>query len=294
YNFGFTRLSLGIQDFDEAVQKCINRKQSYEQVNQLTQQARAIGYESVNYDLIYGLPLQTRDTVKKTIEKVLELKPDRIAFYSYAHVPWLKPGQRRYTEKDLPNAALKRSLYECGRNMFEKAGYEETGMDHFALPNDALSIAKYNKKLYRNFMGYTTFAGELLIGLGVSSISDTGGAFAQNEKTVEDYYARIQSYEIPVTKGHILTKEDIILRKHIMSIMCHEETNWNNPDTQCSTINEALPDLLEMEADGLINLKQQGIKVTDTGKPFLRNICMAFDARLQHKKQTNQLFSKSI
>jgi oxygen-independent coproporphyrinogen-3 oxidase len=294
YSLGFRRISLGIQDFDTNVQYIINRMQSYEAVEKVTEQARTIGYTSVNYDLIYGLPLQTELSIHKTIEKVIQLQPDRIAFYSYAHVPWIKPGQRKFTEADLPIGNTKRLLYEKGRKAFEDAGYVEIGMDHFALPSDQLHQAEKNKILNRNFMGYTTSHTQLLIGLGASSISDSWNGFVQNEKKVEDYYKKIEQGVFPFFKGHLLSAEDLILRQHILNIMCRQETNWVNKNNQCDGVYAAIERLKEIEADGLISLTSSGLTVLPKGKPFLRNICMAFDARLWQKQSSTPLFSTSV
>lgn len=294
YNLGFKRLSLGIQDFDKKVQDIINRIQTYEAVKNVTEQARKIGYTSINYDLIYGLPLQTAESMKDTIEKVIALHPDRIAFYSYAHVPWIKPGQRKFTEADLPEGEAKRLLYENGRLAFEQAGYVEIGMDHFALPNDQLHIADKNKQLHRNFMGYTTFHTQLLVGLGASSISDAWNGFVQNEKRVEDYYRKIEQGVFPFFKGHVLTTEDLILRKHILNIMCQQETSWANKEEQCEAIDAAIERLTEMEMDGLLSITPYRLNVTPEGKAFLRNICMAFDAKLWRKQSAVEIFSRSV
>ncbi len=294
YKLGFKRISLGIQDFDPKVQHIINRIQTVEAVEKVTQQARDLGYTSINYDLIYGLPLQTTASMHATIEKVIDLKPDRIAFYSYAHVPWLKPGQRKFTEADLPAGNVKRQLYEQGRAALENAGYIEIGMDHFALPNDPLNIAEKNKTLHRNFMGYTTSKSKLLIGLGTSSISDSWTGFAQNEKKVEDYYTALNEDRFPFFKGHVLTAEDLIMRKHILNIMCNQETNWENEEDQCDEILNAVEKLHDLEADGLVELTAFNLKVTEAGKPFLRNICMAFDVRMARKQAETQIFSKAV
>lgn len=294
YNLGFRRVSLGIQDFDIKVQRIINRIQSFEAVKIATENARKIGYTSINYDLIYGLPLQTEQSMKETIEKVIQLHPDRIAFYSYAHVPWIKPGQRKFTEADLPEGQIKRALYENGRKAFEKAGYYEIGMDHFGLQDDPLNIALKNKKLHRNFMGYTTTQTQLLIGLGVSAISDSWTGFVQNEKKVEDYYKKLEQGILPFFKGHILSKEDTIFRKHILNIMCNQETSWNKPEEQCDELYPAIERLKEMESDGLVSLSPFHLSVTPAGKPLIRNICMAMDARLWSQQPKTQLFSKTI
>lgn len=293
YKLGFRRVSFGIQDFDAKVQDVINRVQTYEQVKNIVETARQIGY-TINFDLIYGLPLQTRATIIDTIDKVNILKPDRIAFYSYAHVPWLKPGQRKFTEADLPVDVEKRVLYEIGRDMFHKAGYEEIGMDHFALKTDSLYRAEISKKLHRNFMGYTHNYTQLMMGLGVSSISDTWFSYMQNVKKVEDYQELIGKGEFPVFKGHILNEVDLILRKHILNIMCRFETSWNQEHEQCEELNDALGRLSEMEKDNIIILTPNNLKVTKKGRAFLRNICMAFDARLWKNIPQTEIFSSSM
>jgi len=291
YQLGFRRLSLGIQDFDPAVQEIINRNQSFAQVKAITDAARAIGYTSINYDLIYGLPLQKMASVEETIRQVLSLMPERIAFYSYAHVPWLKPGQRKFTEDDLPRDNEKLALYERGRDLLLKAGYFDIGMDHFSLVNDSLFKASKNETLHRNFMGYTDQRTQLLIGLGVSSVSDSWIAFAQNTKQVETYLDTVDQGKFPLVKGHILTASDLKIRKHILNIMCkgHTECSWQ--DFQISQIRERL---VPLEDDGLIELYPDELRVTKAGKSFLRNICMAFDERLWNKQPQSQLFSKAI
>lgn len=291
FQMGFKRLSLGIQDFDPKVQQIINRRQTFEEVKMVTENARNLGYHSINYDLIYGLPLQNIAGLQNTLDKVILLKPDRIAFYNYAHVPWIKPGQRMFTELDLPNHKLKQELYELGRSRLIEAGYQEIGMDHFALPTDSLYQALQEQELHRNFMGYTHQYTQLMIGLGVSSISDSWTAFAQNVKKVEDYLELIDAGEFPLFKGHLLTKDDLLMRKHILNIMCKGETNWNRIDLLNHNFKRGLYRLHEMELDGLIIKTDHQILVTPKGKRFLRNICSAFDARLHEAKPQEQLFS---
>jgi oxygen-independent coproporphyrinogen-3 oxidase len=291
HKLGFTRLSLGIQDFDPKVQLIINRIQSYEEVEEITIKARSAGYSSINYDLIYGLPLQSMEGLTDTIKSVLKLQPDRIAFYSYAHVPWVKPGQRRYTEEHLPTAEAKQQLYEQGRAMLKAGGYLEIGMDHFTNSSDSLCIAEKTGRLHRNFMGYTDQYSRLLIGLGVSAISDCWTGFAQNEKNVEAYLARIDSGAIPVVKGHLLNKEDLIIRKHILDLMCKGSTSWKDGSRQCDAFFEGLERMEEFAADGLVQINEDNLLVTDKGKRFLRNICMALDARLWNNQPKSQLFS---
>jgi oxygen-independent coproporphyrinogen III oxidase len=294
YNLGFRRASFGIQDFDKKVQYIIHREQSYEQVKEITEAARNIGYTSINYDLIYGLPLQTVESIVDTIEKVQSLKPDRIAFYSYAHVPWIKRGQRRFTEMDLPQGEKKRALYEKGRERLEEAGYIEIGMDHFSLKTDSLLYASVNKALHRNFMGYTTAHTKLLIGLGVSSISDSWTAFAQNVKTVEEYQRILNNNILPIFKGHVLDEEDLILRKHILNLMCRFETSWDEKKMEHPFLDETLANLSHMEDDNLIEIYHDKIIITEKGKPFVRNVCMAFDARLWRRQPETQLFSVTL
>lgn len=293
YQLGFKRLSLGIQDFDEKVQEIINRHQSVAQVTNVTQQARQIGYTSINYDLIYGLPLQSKEGLFATINEVIHLKPDRIAFYGYAHVPWVKPGQRKFTEADLPDTQERQELYELGRKMLTEAGYIEIGMDHFALTTDSLYTAQVNGNLHRNFMGYTHQYTRLMIGLGVSSISDTWDGFAQNVKKVEEYLALIDANEIPVFKGHILTAEDLLMRKHILNLMCKNATNWDKIDLMNHNFKRSLSLLHDLEADKLIIRHENSIEVTKLGERFLRNICVAFDARLNDKQFEEKVFSNA-
>ncbi len=294
YDLGFKRVSFGIQDFDEKVQIAINRLQNIEQVKKVVDEARAIGYTSINFDLVYGLPFQTLKSVTDTIHLVNELRPDRIAFYSYAHVPWLKPGQRKFTEKDLPEDEEKRQLYEKGLELFKENGYTDIGMDHFALPADTLYEAMNNKTLHRNFMGYTHNYTQLMVSLGASSISDTWDAFAQNYKTVEQYREAVYKNEFHIFKGQILSAEDLILRKHILNIMCKGLTSWEKPEQQCDALYAGLERLEELEKDGLVKVNGTQLEVSESGRTFLRNICMCFDAHYWAKSPTSKIFSSSI
>ncbi len=294
YDVGFRRLSLGIQDFDPEVQKIVNRIQPFEMVAEVVENARRIGYESINFDLIYGLPRQRYESVQDTIEKVNRLRPERIAFYSYAHVPWVKPGQRMFTEQDLPSGAEKRALYELGKEEFEKQGYVEIGMDHFALPEDELAQALQNETLHRNFMGYTSRHTQLMVGLGVSSISDSWSCFAQNRKKVEDYLEEVQAGRIPIYRGHVLTEEDLEVRRHILEVMCHFSTGWQPGSILDELIVRHKAQLTEMAADGLLELQSNRLTVTEIGKPFVRNICMLFDARLARKQPGLAVFSQTV
>ncbi len=295
YNLGFRRVSFGVQDYSEKVQKAINRIQPFQNVAKVTVLAKEIGYTSISHDLVFGLPFQTLNDVIDTINKTKSLSPDRLAFYSYAHVPWIKGnGQRGFKDEDVPKDNEKRQLYEQGKKQLHKHGYEEIGMDHFALQSDSMYKAFKDNTLHRNFMGYTTTNTRVMIGLGVSSISDSWTAFAQNEKKLEDYYARLDKNEIPVFKGHVLNTEDLIIRQHILNIMCQFTTSWNNNNFYFNELPSVLDTLKEMEDDGLLKINGTSLQVTEAGKPFVRNICMAFDLRLKRNKPERQLFSMTI
>jgi oxygen-independent coproporphyrinogen III oxidase len=295
YNLGFRRISYGVQDNDPDVQRIINRIQPLENVRKATETARATGFKSVNFDLIYGLPGQSLQSMEKTILQTLELKPDRIAFYSYAHVPWTSRGQRLFDENDLPSAELKMQLYQLSRRLFTAQGYIDIGMDHFALPSDDLFLARDGGWLHRNFMGYTTQRTGMLLGLGVSSISDAGEAFAQNEKTLQHYYDVINKNELAVTKGYFLTQEDIHFRQYILDISCRGKTTFRTEDE--SPLQQfSFPELKKMEADGLLTWNGESLNVTKLGQHFIRNICRAFDLHLLRNESSAETkrYSKAI
>ncbi|MDV4316719.1 oxygen-independent coproporphyrinogen III oxidase [Acinetobacter indicus] len=295
YDLGFRRVSYGVQDYNEKVQKAIHRIQPYEHVQRVTEWARDIGYTSISHDLVFGLPFQNLDDVLNTIQQTTQLNPDRLAFYSYAHVPWIKGnGQRGFKDDDVPKDELKRTLYEEGKKKLLAHGYHEIGMDHFALKSDAMYQAFQQGSLHRNFMGYTASKTQLMIGLGLSSISDSWYSFAQNEKTLEDYYARLEQNEIPVFRGHVLTAEDLMIRRHILNLMCSFQTSWADPEMQFPELPEVLKQLEEMQEDGLLTLFEDHLQVTEQGKPFVRNICMAFDLRLKRKVPSTRIFSMTI
>ena len=295
YDLGFRRVSFGVQDYSDKVQHAIHRIQPFHNVAKVTLWAKEIGYTSISHDLVFGLPFQTLDDVLDTIDKTNALHPDRLAFYSYAHVPWIKGnGQRGFKDEDVPKDDEKRKLYEQGKLQLSKHGFVEIGMDHFALKTDSMYHSFKKGKLHRNFMGYTTTNTKVMIGLGVSSISDSWNAFAQNERVLEDYFARLDKNEIPILKGHILTDEDLIIRQHILNIMCQFETSWSDEKLQFSELPEVIVSLSEMEEDELLILNENQLIVTEKGKPFVRNICMAFDLHLKRKAPERQLFSMTI
>lgn len=294
YNLGFRRVSFGVQDNDPEVQRVINRIQPIENVIDVTEAARKIGYKSVNFDLIYGLPLQNIISIEKTILQCIDIKPDRIAFYSYAHVPWTSRGQRLFDEHDLPSAAEKISLYQLGKKLLMGHGYQDIGMDHFAMPEDDLNIARRQGRLHRNFMGYTTSKNSILIGLGVSAISDTGNAFAQNTKSLSEYYRAINKNNAATRKGYFLTEEDIRFRSYILNVSCNFQTHFDSVDFQL-LLQYSFPMLCVLEEDGLIKWNKEMVTVTMKGRHFLRNICSAFDMKLlQHQTSGSLMFSQAI
>ena len=295
YDLGFRRVSFGVQDYSETVQKAIHRVQPFHNVAKVTLQAREIGYTSIGHDIIFGLPFQEIEDIVDTIEKTKSLQPDRLAFYSYAHVPWIKGnGQRGFKDEDVPKDEKKRMFYEVGKKILREKGYYEIGMDHFALETDSLYQSFENGSLHRNFMGYSSSKTQLMIGLGVSSISDSWYSFAQNEKNIEDYYQLLEWNKLPVVKGHFLANEDLIIRKHILNLMCQFETSWNNTSAYFEELPDVIIQLQEMQDDGLLTVENKTIRIHEKGKPFIRNICMAFDLRLKRKIPENQLFSMTI
>ncbi|MEO1010514.1 MAG: oxygen-independent coproporphyrinogen III oxidase [Bacteroidota bacterium] len=295
YDLGFRRVSYGIQDYNKKVQRAIHRVQPFENVRRVTEQARAMGYDSIGHDIIFGLPHQTLSHIEQTLLMTRALNPDRLAFYSYAHVPWIKGnGQRGFLDEDLPSAGDKRRQYAKGKELLIRAGYTEIGMDHFARTSDALYRSMRSGGLHRNFMGYTASKTQLMIGLGVSSISDSWYSFAQNVKDLEEYARLVDQGTIPVFRGHVLSEEDRVIRRHILNLMCRLETSWEDEQLHFPGLPQVLGRLREMERDGLLQIFPQKIKVTETGRPFIRNICMAYDVLLHRKAPETRLFSMTV
>jgi oxygen-independent coproporphyrinogen-3 oxidase len=288
-SLGFNRISLGVQDFDPEVQRLVNREQPYEITKSITETARRLGYASVNYDLIYGLPRQTTVSFRRTVEQTVELRPDRIALYSFALVPWIKPAQRSYQDEDLPRAGEKRALYELARETLEHAGYVEIGMDHFALPEDGLAQAQRAGTLHRNFMGYAERRTRVLLGLGVSAISETPGCFHQNEKAFPVYERRVEQGEVPTFRGHVLSDHDRRLREQILTFMTSFQV-----DLLPEQSGDAQTFLDPLIRDGLVELRDRRMILTERGRPFLRNACMFFDARLREKDERPKIFSQAL
>ncbi|MFI5154920.1 MAG: oxygen-independent coproporphyrinogen III oxidase [Chitinophagales bacterium] len=295
YDLGFRRISYGVQDNDPLVQRAINRIQPIENVRRVTEDARSTGFTSVNFDLVYGLPFQTLEGEGKTIDEIITLRPDRIAFYSYAHVPWKMKAQRLFDENDLPSAELKTQIYLLGREMFTDAGYHDIGMDHFALPSDDLYHSFVLGMLHRNFMGYTALHSEILLGLGVSSISDIGIGYAQNHHEIENYYRSIKSNELAIHKGYFLDETDQAFKKYILEIACRGRTSLRA--SHRDILDEyTLPMLKPMEEDGLLRIEGNEIIVSQQGQQFIRVICQAFDIKWQKEKEPEQekKFSRAI
>lgn len=292
YDLGFRRVSFGVQDYDQAVQVAINRLQPFENVKKVTELAREIGYTSISHDLVYGLPFQNTTQFEKTIRKTIELSPDRLSLYSYAHVPWLKGnGQRGFDENNLPGPAAKRQLYELGRVIFEENGYAEIGMDHFARQDDSLFKASKEGQLNRNFMGYTTTQSKCLLGLGVSAISDSWTALSQNTKSLDEYIHLTKNHIFPLLRGHIQSEEDMLWRNYIQNLMCRFEADFSIDDLD----QEQIQQLLSLQEDGIITLEYNKIRVTAEGRAFIRNVCIVFDKYIRQTGSVIQnTFSKAI
>lgn len=289
YKLGFQRVSMGVQDFDLEVQKLVNRIQPENITKDLTDAAREMGYTSVNYDLIYGLPKQDVTKITDLVQKTIEHRPDRIALYSFALVPWIKPTHRIFKDEDLPVGAAKRELYEVSRKMLLNAGYKEIGMDHFALPTDSLYTSLENGELHRNFMGYAAHRTDLLLGLGVSSISETPDMFHQNEKKLPVYERLISENKVATFRGHKLSEEDKTYRELILKLMTRWEVDLTGEDAE--DLKTYLSSALE---DELMKFEGHKLIVTEKGNPFLRNICMGLDKRLRSKNPDRKVFSQSI
>jgi oxygen-independent coproporphyrinogen III oxidase len=295
---GFNRLSFGVQDFDPAVQKAVHRVQPAQQVFDLVAAARRLGFESVNVDLIYGLPLQTPESFERTLAQVNELRPDRIALYAYAHLPERFKPQRRIHAAELPSGGAKVAMLSRSLDAFTDAGYVYIGMDHFALPDDALAVAKRQGRLHRNFQGYSTQADCDLIALGVSSIGRVGATYSQNAKTMDEYCDLLDQGHLPVVRGLALTRDDLIRRAVIMALMCQGQLQFESINLAWLVdfkkyFAAELSQLEDMQAQGLVQLSDTGIQVTAMGWFFVRGVAMVFDRYLQADRNRAR-FSKII
>jgi oxygen-independent coproporphyrinogen-3 oxidase len=298
---GFNRLSFGIQDFTETVQEAIRRRQPEDLTRALYWFAREAGFDSINFDLVYGLPRQTVETFRRTLASVTDMLPDRIAVYSYAHVPWLRPNQKVIDPFDLPDANGKRALVGSAIDAFVRSGYVPIGMDHFALPDDDLAIASRERRLHRNFMGYTTRPAPDSVAVGISAIGDVRGAFAQNYKTLARYYQAIDAGTFPIERGYALSDDDQVRRYVITELMCNFEVSRRAVDRKFGIefgayfANElaALDTSDGPVADGLLEIDDETLTVTPRGRLFVRNVCMTFDRYLKsHEGQP--VFSRTI
>jgi oxygen-independent coproporphyrinogen III oxidase len=286
---GLTRISLGVQDFDAEVLRLVNRPQPFELTARLCEMARAAGYESINFDLIYGLPGQTPDKMSRLAEQVISLRPDRLAVYSFARVPWIKPAQRKFKDEDVPVAEAKRALYEVLRDRLLSAGYEEIGMDHFALPHDTLARAAREGTLHRNFMGYTDRRTTALLGLGVSAISETPQCYHQNEKVITVYERRVAGGEVPTLRGHLLSDDDRHRADRIRALMTRGRVPVAAGDL--TGAEEALAALID---DGIVEVTAGELTLTPESKPFLRNVAALFDVYLRRPTHDGPTYSKAI
>ena len=283
---GFNRLSFGVQDFDPAVQKAVHRVQSFEQVESLMASARSLGFESINLDLIYGLPLQSGASLAQTLAQVNSLRPDRIALYSYAHLPQRFKPQRRIDDHKPPSASEKVAMFNLALQTLHDAGYDYIGMDHFALPGDSLAVAKRQGRLHRNFQGYSTQADCDLIGLGVSAIGKVGGHYCQNAKTIEEYADALAQGELPIVRGMVLSRDDLLRRAIIMAIMCQGRLDFGAVGVAWllnfrEVFADELARLRELEADGLLSFDDDGFSLTAQGWLMVRAVAMVFDKYCQ-------------
>jgi len=295
---GFNRISLGVQDFDPEVQKAVNRIQPVEQTLSIIQASRDAGYRSVSVDLIYGLPRQNMMTMARTLAKVIEANPDRIALYNYAHLPHLFKPQRRIVEAELPSGETKLDMLSLAIRRLGEAGYVYIGMDHFAKPTDDLAIAQQQGRLHRNFQGYSTHADSDLVACGVSAISSVGMTYSQNAKTLDEYYDRLDRNELPITRGIKLGLDDTLRRLIIQMLMCNFELSISSieqayPITFHEYFFTEVKALRALEQDGLLTLDNEWLSVTPKGRLLIRNVCMAFDRYLQ-SVPSQARYSKTI
>ncbi len=294
---GFSRASVGVQDHDAKVQAAVHRIQPYEQTKMAVDWIRETGFKSLNIDLIYGLPYQTVDSFKNTLDEVLELQPDRFAVFSYAHVPWIKPAQRIFATEALPSAELKLQLLKLTIEKLTSAGFVYIGMDHFARAEDELAVAQKKHTLQRNFQGYSTHGGADIYSFGMSSISQTDGIYWQNVKELPAYYAALDDGQLPLAKGYILTEDDKIRRQTIMRLMCDMGLDYGLMSQYLELdfkayFAEELDSLRDLEADGLIEENHRGFVVTEFGRLLIRNIAMRFDS--YQKTPAERRFSRTI
>jgi oxygen-independent coproporphyrinogen-3 oxidase len=297
-NNGFNRISMGVQDFNEKVQKYVNRIQPEDMTRQTVQWIRELGFKSINLDLIYGLPFQTVDSFAETVEKIIDISPDRIAVFNYAHVPWMKKHMALIHQEDLPAPEIKLDILKTTIEQLTGAGYVFIGMDHFAKPEDDLSIALKEKKLYRNFQGYSTNADADLYAFGITGISQLQNVYSQNYKTERGYYKLLDEETLPTAKGYQLTEDDRIRRFVIMKLMCDFELNFPQVEEKFKInfkdyFSRGLSNLKEMDTDNLVEISEGGLMVKDMGRLLIRNIAMNFDGFIERKEDTAK-YSRTV
>jgi oxygen-independent coproporphyrinogen-3 oxidase len=297
-NNGFNRISMGVQDFYEKVQKAVNRIQPEDLTRKVVSWVKGLKFQSINLDLIYGLPFQTTETFAETVDKIIDISPDRIALFNYAHVPWMKKHQTLIREEDIPKPEVKLEILKMSIEKLTDAGYVFIGMDHFAKPDDDLTIAMKEKKLYRNFQGYSTNAGADLYAFGITSISQLKNIYAQSYKTEKEYYTALDNENVPTAKGYRLNGDDQIRREVIMKIMCDFELNFNSIEEKFKIkfkdyFKWGLNNLKEFEADDLIVMNDEGFKVKDMGRLLIRNIAMNFDGYIERKEDRSK-YSRTL
>ncbi|MHC4492295.1 MAG: oxygen-independent coproporphyrinogen III oxidase [Planctomycetota bacterium] len=296
---GFNRLSVGVQDFDPEVQAEVHRIQPFELTQQLLAAGRALGFTSSNVDLIYGLPLQKPESFRETIKDVIRIKPERIAIYSYAHVPWMKGHQRKIREETLPTPETKLELFTSAVSLLQGAGYVSIGMDHFALPDDELGRASLDGTLGRNFMGYTVRQAPDMVACGLSGIGDVEGAYFQNERKLHSYQRAVEERGLAVERGYVRTDDDHVRRFVIGTLMCAFRLDFADVEDRFGirfgeTFRQELEDLKPMAADGLVDVTDTGVQVTDEGRLFIRNVCMTFDAYLRRSSDDTPRWSRTV
>ena len=299
---GFNRISMGVQDFDPTVQAAVNRNQTEDETRRLYDECRALGFDSINLDLIYGLPFQTPASFQRTIDSVIDMRPDRLAIYSYAFVPWLKAHQKRMELDALPRPEIKLRLFCIAREMLLGAGYVQIGMDHFALPDDELALALGERRLHRNFMGYTVKMGSDMVGVGVSAIGDLAGSFAQNVKKLSTYHAALDAGRFPIERGYVLDADDRIRREVITRLMCNLHVDRTAIERQFGIDFGAYfaAELDELRAPdgplahGFVRIEPGQLEVVGDGRLFVRNVCMIFDSHLRRKAPGERVFSRTV
>ncbi len=295
---GFNRISLGIQDFEPDVQLAIGRKQSRERTLRVYHGCRDAGFEGVNVDLVYGLPGQTRESFADTLREIIAVEPDRVACFSYAHVPWVRPEQEKVDTTRMPEGYEKFALFQLSIDMFEDAGYDWIGIDHFARRDDELAVARRERRLHRNFMGYTTRPAPHMLAFGMSGIGEVCDRFVQNDAALDGWSASVDAGRLPVVRGHVLSDDDRLRRLAILHLMCNGELPWSLTEAAFGApanelLAEGLAAMRPYEDEGFVVFEPDRLTITDLGRHFARNICMELDAYLERDGE-KPLFSRTV